>query len=340
MIETKMMIHDLNNILTVITGTAELLKMKLNNGGADYGVLRNINTLLLSSEKAAKMIKNYGSNKEEQTINLAKYLDNLKDIITASGGQSIEYGFNLADAGHIYMNSADLDEIALNLVKNAIEAMDGRNLRKLAVSTEKKHVDSLICATCGEKFSGDYSVMEISNTGRSVSNPQHVFDYAYSTRNSSGIGLYVVRVKTHIANGHIMLDTYTSEGAAFKIYFPTVGKTQETEGLPLRGNAVVFAGDGNVFEALQGYLRETGIMTGDKNVPETVDLIIYDGDSDCNSLSDILNRYPFARILCMTEQEIDNSTSKRVYFAAKPTDGTEFISLVKKVLKNNPVKGE
>lgn len=83
MLEKEVLIHDLNNLLTVISSTAELLKIELNNKIPSKSISK-LDSLLISSQKASELIRNYktGNGKQRRT-DLKAYLTEFQKFVAA-----------------------------------------------------------------------------------------------------------------------------------------------------------------------------------------------------------------------------------------------------------------
>lgn len=354
MLEKEVLIHDLNNLLTVISSTAELLKIELNNKIPSKSI-NKLDSLLVSSQKASELIRNYktGNGKQRRT-DLKAYLTEFQKFVAAlTEKHSIKFNLTFDNSAdyYVYLNPADLDEITTNLFKNAVEALTLKDPKKnerkeITISISKEVVESLKCDACNETFSGEYIVFEIQDTGPGIRSPQCIFDYGYTTKKgSSGVGLYAVKFKTYIAYGHITVDT-SNQGTTFKIYLPSESKVRP-EPLPLtppllnslRGNVLLLVKDDNLLRSFLEILKDTSLRIVDdalKFSPESIDLVIYENPLNgkiLDTTSRINNKYPFAQILYVAEIPFVWDVDGKIFCISKSIDKQNFLNLLGQILK-------
>lgn len=116
------------------------------------------------------------------------------------------------DASHqvVLGNPDELLHLFVNLITNAIHAMDGQGQLTLSTRTRGPHIDVSIADT---------------GTGIAPDALPHIFDPFYTTKapgKGTGLGLYNVRTITEQMGGTIAVDSVVGQGTTFTLSFPLV----------------------------------------------------------------------------------------------------------------------
>jgi signal transduction histidine kinase len=136
-------------------------------------------------------------------------LDLAQDDLRASGVvTSVEYQENLPT---INAARTQVQQVILNLIKNAIEAMQ-------SVSVSKRHL-RLITGFDGKSNVSVY--VKDSGPGIASSDQDRVFDRFFTTKRSGmGLGLSICRTIVEDHGGNLRLSKTDSHGTSFEVVFP------------------------------------------------------------------------------------------------------------------------
>ncbi len=222
--------HDLNNVLGVIVGYAELL---LTNADKSSLIIPQIEAIMKAGQRATAIVDDLLTLARRGVPN--RQIINLNKII-AEVKQSPEFKNLLVyhpfikvnidvepDLLNISGSSIHIAKTLLNLVLNAIEAMHkGGNV---AIKTANRYLDKPIQGY-DEVREGDYVVLSVSDTGEGIptADLKRIFEPFYTKkvmgRSGTGLGLAVVwgTVKDH--QGYINVQSEEGEGSTFTLYFP------------------------------------------------------------------------------------------------------------------------
>jgi signal transduction histidine kinase len=113
----------------------------------------------------------------------------------------------------VHADRVQLQQVMLNLILNAIEAMDGvdAELRTLVISTESSPSQGLL--------------VTVGDTGPGIA-PEHrerVFESFYTTKSGGlGIGLSLCRSIIDAHGGRLWADAQRPHGAAFRFTLPAL----------------------------------------------------------------------------------------------------------------------
>src|SRR5581483_842451 len=126
-------------------------------------------------------------------------------------------------------DGAQLQQLVMNLVINAAEAIPPGRAGEVAVSTNSQHVDDAYLARAGavaEVVPGEYVALQVQDDGIGMDEgtAQRIFDPFFSTKfTGRGLGLAATQgiVKGH--KGMLTVTTAPGRGSTFKVLFPAAG---------------------------------------------------------------------------------------------------------------------
>ena len=204
--------HDLNNILTPILISIEILRAKLQ----DEEYLKMLAKAEASAHRGADILKQMlwfsrGLNGHHGPVNLQQLTGDIAQFTTETFGKSIHVEKQIAaDLGTVNGDSAQLHQVLMSLCSNARDAMPkGGALRIVAHNAD---VD-------GRR----YVVLEVADTGMGIA-PElanRIFEPFFTTKAvGHGLGLSTAHsiVKGH--RGFIKVESQPGHGATFRVYLP------------------------------------------------------------------------------------------------------------------------
>jgi PAS domain S-box-containing protein len=218
--------HDFNNILTVITGTIEILA----EGVADRPDLAGIAKMIdEAAERGADLTRHLLAFARRQPLQ-PREIDVNTLILTASKllrptlGEQIEIETLLAeDPWLAFVDPNQLTTAILNLALNARDAMP--NGGKLMIETINSHLDESYASQHSEVIPGEYVLVAISDTGAGI--PANlldkVFEPFFTTKDvgkGTGLGLSMVYGFVKQSEGHIKVYSEEGHGTTIKLYLP------------------------------------------------------------------------------------------------------------------------
>jgi PAS domain S-box-containing protein len=227
--------HDFNNMLFVIHGYTELLTEDLasrNRASLDPdSVLLGVNEISHAAERAARLTAQLLAFSHQQVISLRAL-----DLNTAIGGlepmvrQLIGENMRLIvkldpEAGRICGDPGQLDQILVNLVVNARDAMpDGGTV---TIETTNVLVDEPYAIAHFDVRPGPYVLLSVTDTGMGMDRVtrEHIFEPFFTTKaagSGTGLGLATTYGIVRQAGGHIWVYSEPGVGSSFKLFFPRV----------------------------------------------------------------------------------------------------------------------
>jgi two-component system NtrC family sensor kinase len=140
------------------------------------------------------------------------------------------------DLPFVFLDRSKFEQVLINLIINAVHAMEGRNGKQLKIRVRSESLDEVVKnegARKREVFrSGDrVAILEISDTGHGISaaDTGRLFDPFFTTKptgKGTGLGLSVARRIVELHGGEIILENRADgPGAMARIILPTRPET-------------------------------------------------------------------------------------------------------------------
>ena len=250
--------HDFNNLLAGISGSLEVIRMRLAQGRTAE-VSRYVETALSSVSRAAALTHRLLAFSRRQTldprpISVDGLVNTMTDLFRRTVGPAIQIETRLAgDLWPALCDPNQLENALLNLVINARDAMP--NGGHLLIETANVILDNHRAASSDVPLrnvpAGEYVALSVTDTGTGMSQTTmaRAFDPFFTTKplgQGTGLGLSMVYGFVQQSGGHIHLRSEVGQGTTITIYFPRhfgavdgEAKVDAAPGLSPKGSAVV-----------------------------------------------------------------------------------------------------
>jgi PAS domain S-box-containing protein len=215
--------HDLNNLLTVINGYSQLSLLGIEE---DDPLKENLKEIERATERAARLTGQLLAFSRSEVLDL-KVLDlntivrGLEKMLYRLIGEDIELLTHLAeDVGRVKTDSSQIEQVLLNLVVNAKDAMP--NGGKLFLETNNVELDEDYARTHISVKPGRYVLLAVSDTGCGMSAEvkERIFDPFFTTKGKdkgTGLGLSTVYGIIKQSRGNIWVYSEPGRGTTFKM---------------------------------------------------------------------------------------------------------------------------
>jgi signal transduction histidine kinase/ActR/RegA family two-component response regulator len=228
--------HDLNNILTVITGTIEILAEAV----ADRPELAAIaNMIDEASARGADLTQRLLAFARKQPlqpreVDVNSLVMQASNLLRPTLGEQIEVHMMLADdASRALIDPSQLTNAILNLALNARDAMESGG--KLTIETSNVVLDDSYAGMNGDVTPGKYVMLAVTDSGHGIPAAilNNVFEPFFTTKDvdkGSGLGLSMVYGFVKQSHGHIKIYSEEGHGTTVRIYLPqATGAAQPAE---------------------------------------------------------------------------------------------------------------
>jgi len=207
--------HELNNPLTGICGYAEML---MQDDRLSNELKTTLRLMYSEGERATRIVQNLLSfvragDRATDYFDLHATIDSVIDLMgyrLRRGEVAVERDFDPA-VGALFGDMHQLQQVLLNLVNNAIQAMvaDGQPSRLRLVTRQ------------GD---GEVMVQAVDNGhGIQPTHLAHIFDPFFTTKaegEGTGLGLSISRAAVEAHGGRIAVESRVDEGTTFTLWLP------------------------------------------------------------------------------------------------------------------------
>jgi len=218
--------HDFNNLLTAMIGFCDLLLMRFKPGDPSFADIMQIKQ---NANRAANLVRQLLAFSRQQTLqprilDITDVLVELSHLLRRLIGENIELKVvHGRDLGLAKVDQGQLEQVIINLVVNARDAMPGGGT--LTVRTGNHTQAGPMRRGAETLLSGDYLLIEVADTGIGIpkENLERIFEPFFSTKeigSGTGLGLSTVYGIVKQTGGFIFVDSEKGKGAVFQIYLP------------------------------------------------------------------------------------------------------------------------
>jgi signal transduction histidine kinase/ActR/RegA family two-component response regulator len=220
--------HDFNNLLVVIRGQALLSRARV---GPASPIRRELDEIVKTADRASSLTRKllaFGRKQvlQPRVLDLNEQIKQIADILPSVLGADIKLHLALdADLGNIKADAPQLEQVIMNLVLNARDAMpDGG---ELAIQTANRELDGEWSRRHPGTQPGPYVMLAVCDTGHGMNDEtqSHLFEPFFTTKDTSkgsGLGLATVYGTVNQSGGCVTVLSKLGAGTAIQIYLPRV----------------------------------------------------------------------------------------------------------------------
>ncbi len=271
--------HDFNNLLTAINGYSDLALKKIDTGSNAYNDIKVIKDC---GERAARLTKQLLGFSRKQiaekiNIDLNLTITELEKMLHRVIGNEISLETNFKSPScMIYADKSQIEQVLVNLVVNARDAIDGHG--KIIISTTEELLTEEFIKQNDLDTSYKYIMISVTDTGVGMSEEiqEKIFEPFFTTKEidkGTGLGLSTVFGIVKQNNGIIFVESVEGKGSEFKIYLPQItvetkeeeAEKNELEDLPTGNETILLVDDE---ESIRDFLSEILEEQGYKVIKE------------------------------------------------------------------------
>ena len=241
--------HDFNNLLAAIVSFADLLTDELPRGQARAD-LDEIRSAARRGAALTRQLLQFSSRETGQSdrLDVNLVIGDLERLLARTLGEEIELQTELADdLPTVPMSVTELEQVVMNLVVNARDAVDGPG--RVTISTEVLDVTDEVRVQVGAPAlaTGTYVRLSVTDDGAGMS-PETVaraFEPFFTTKDrgrGTGLGLATVYGIVQRTGGHVSVESNPGEGTTFEVLLPTEPAAAPAAAIPEPPRAVAGAG--------------------------------------------------------------------------------------------------
>lgn len=266
--------HDFNNLLVSILGFSELAKKTLSDPAKAAG---HLESSVRASKQAAglcqQMLAFAGRGASSpKAVSLNDQIIRNTHLFKAALGPNITLHLELGgDMPQVKADPSQMDQILMNLLLNASQAMQNQRGGNIWIRTRSKWMTAqdLQANRTGESLDeGEYVLLEVVDDGPGMEQQvsQRIFDPFFTTKSTGkGLGLASVLGILRLHKAGMFLRTEPGKGADFTVVLPPLPRSQDRERFQSRGAGwkgsgavLVIDDEAPVREVAMSMLQEAG----------------------------------------------------------------------------------
>ena len=217
-IQTRKLIHEINNPLSAVKNYLKVLSMKLDDINVENDEIRIIDDELNRITNLLKEFKSSSSNKTvvKTTSSLNSIIPDTILLIKNSrvNGPPVNIDFEMDEnVPDIMIDKDAFRQVLINLINNSIEAMPAGG--NITVDVRYRNINS--------EDDGNRVEISISDNGPGIPRqlkPNLFKNQSTTKADHDGLGLLIVHELVKKMGGNVILDEKVNKGACFKIVLP------------------------------------------------------------------------------------------------------------------------
>ncbi|MGH7444286.1 MAG: response regulator [Longimicrobiales bacterium] len=246
--------HDFNSLLTAIRGHTDLLLRERQPDAPEYGDLIEI---MKAAERAAALTRQLLAFTRQQVfkpevLDLNALIGELEPMLQRLVGENTSLALRLDATGLIRADRIQLEQVLLNLVMNARDAMPtGGALR---IETDDERIDDVDPVSQPWMRRGAFTafIVRDSGTGMDEEVLARAFEPFFTTKEkgpATGLGLSTAYGIVKQSGGFILMDSVPGQGTTFRVLLPRVDGRPAATGVPVAGDPEQPAHGGTILVA-------------------------------------------------------------------------------------------
>jgi PAS domain S-box-containing protein len=228
--------HDLNNVLTPILASAQLLPLK--NPQLDPQSQQLLQMLETSARRGSDLVKQVlsfarGGEGQPGPLNLQHVIAEVAQFCRQTFPKSITLDVNLVGAERwmVLGEATQLHQVLMNLCVNARDAMVMLNGGMLTIALTHQVVDAIDPEAYLPMQLGQYVVLSVKDTGVGISQEiiDRVFEPFFTTKavgQGTGLGLSTVLGIVQNHGGFMTIASEPGKGSQFNVFLPAIAHQQ------------------------------------------------------------------------------------------------------------------
>ena len=219
--------HDFNNLITLISGYAEILSSDLGENERALAMVKEIQSTASRASMLTTQLQAIGRTRDPELMVFSpvSVIQSNAEVLERILGSSIDVRFVLdVRAGNVHVDADQFEQMILNLAINARDAMalGGELTIGVAPATLDRSAADSLGLSVGEYVKVTYTD---NGVGMDDETRERCFEPLFTTKGpfkGTGMGLAAARRLAEESHGAIVCRSQLGEGTTFEITFPTV----------------------------------------------------------------------------------------------------------------------
>ncbi len=219
--------HDFNNLLYAIQGYAEMCRQ---DAASDAPLLKNLDNILEATHRGQALVARIlafsrHQHRETTPLSLKATLESALSLLKPTIPSSAHLELMLPKDITVLGNQTELHQVMVNLVTNAVDAMDGEG--DITITATSCPASDPALKPFSKLTHSRYAVITISDTGEGMdaSTMNRIFEPFFTTKEvgkGTGLGLSIVHSILMEHQGGIHVESELGRGTTFTLILPEV----------------------------------------------------------------------------------------------------------------------
>jgi hypothetical protein len=227
--------HDFNNLLTALSGFAEVVLDELpEDHPLHVGARETLKTCQRSTSLVRRLLAvSRRQMLQPELLDLNLKIAEIEKLLRSVLGEDVDLAVKLEkDLGFVRADQSQIEQVILNLVVNARDAMPRGG--RLTIETSQIDVDESFQDQHPGLKPGPYVLVSVSDTGCGMDGEtmKHIFEPFFTTKErgkGTGLGLATVYGIVSQSEGKIWVYSKPGTGTTFRIYLPRIARDGEAK---------------------------------------------------------------------------------------------------------------
>lgn len=271
--------HDFNNLLTPIIGYSELTMDYVESNPL---ALQNLQRILKTANRAKALVKQILTFSLQGTqpiapIYIQPVIREALRLLKVSMPDSIEVRLDIEeDCGMVFGEATQMHQVLMNLLMNAVDAMEGEK-GVLTIALDEVFLVKKDMARLKVNLPPNrYVRISVKDTGKGMdpATKERIFEPYFTTKDpgkGTGMGLSVLYGIVIGYGGDIRIESEPGMGTEFSIYLPKVERSPQIEAVdpPKKANIMYVDDDALIADLVRNMLEGLGYYATIENTGES-----------------------------------------------------------------------
>jgi PAS domain S-box-containing protein len=221
--------HDFNNLLSIILSYTSLIAAELPEGSAARADLGEIEAAGQRAAALTRQLLAVGRQQvlQPRVLDLRQLVKDMWRLFRGTLSEDIELRSEMAgDLAQVWADQGQLEQVLLNLVVNARDAMSDGGVLTISASNATVVAGDQVTADGLEP--GLYVVLAVTDTGTGMDDATRarIFEPFFTTKGvgkGTGLGLSTALGIVKQSGGHIVVESAPGKGTSFRVYLQRHG---------------------------------------------------------------------------------------------------------------------
>jgi two-component system, cell cycle sensor histidine kinase and response regulator CckA len=232
--------HDFNNLLTVINGCCELLRTDRDLGSNAAPLVDEIHRAGDRAATLTRQLLAFGRKTVLRTrvVSLNDVVTDFRRLIGRLIGEDVQLATEFrADPGLVRVDPGQMEQVLMNLVVNARDAMPRGGT--VTIATRDAFLDEDYARRNDDLRPGRYVLLAVTDTGCGMdpTTLARIFEPFFTTKSvgkGTGLGLAMVYGILKASGGHVSVESEPARGTTIQLYLPAVDQPETATSPPSR----------------------------------------------------------------------------------------------------------